>query len=244
MLDGTWIFARKRNPEGQIIKYKGRFCVRGDQQVIGVDYFDTYSPITTWSTIRLMFIMSLLSDWAMVQVDYTNAFAQAFLKEIVYIKIPMGFYSKKGSSSEIVLRLIKSLYGLVQAPRTFYEHLTDMLAKNGFTNEPNIDPCLWMNQALGLICVIYVDDCLFFAKQEKSIHNFIDRIRSTMPLKVEKGVTAFLGIKIEKEDKTKNILLTQPGLIRQILKATDLESCNPTKKPASSAPLGTDAEGC
>ena len=42
VLDGTWVFARKRNPEGEITKYKGRFCVRGDQQQYGIDYFVVY----------------------------------------------------------------------------------------------------------------------------------------------------------------------------------------------------------
>ena len=41
VLGGTWVFKRKRTPEGVITKHKARFCVRGDQQVQGVDYFET-----------------------------------------------------------------------------------------------------------------------------------------------------------------------------------------------------------
>ena len=91
VLGGTWVFKRKRTPEGVITKYKARFCVRGDQQVEGEDYFETYAPVTMWSTVRTMFTLSLICNLTTVQVDYTNAFAQAKLKEEVYIEIPKGF---------------------------------------------------------------------------------------------------------------------------------------------------------
>ena len=51
VLGGTWVFRRKRNPEGKIIKYKARYCVRGDQQIAGIDYFESYAPVTQWSTV-------------------------------------------------------------------------------------------------------------------------------------------------------------------------------------------------
>ena len=42
VLPGTWAFKRKRFPDGRLRKCKARFCVRGDKQVEGVDYFETY----------------------------------------------------------------------------------------------------------------------------------------------------------------------------------------------------------
>ena len=133
------------------------------------------------------------------------------------------------------------MYGLVQAPRTFYEHLTDTLTSEGFECDKNIDACLWVNQKLQIICVINVDDCLFFAKKDKTIHKFIKGIVSKMPLKVENSVTAFLCIKISKEGSKIN--LTQPSLIRQIIKATHLEDCNAVYAPAVHTPVGTDLLG-
>jgi hypothetical protein len=37
ILGGTWVFKRKRDTSGKITKHKARYCVRGDQQVAGVD---------------------------------------------------------------------------------------------------------------------------------------------------------------------------------------------------------------
>ena len=57
VLASTWVFKRKRYPDGSVKKLKARICVRRDQQVLDVDYFDTFSPVVQWSTIRLMFII-------------------------------------------------------------------------------------------------------------------------------------------------------------------------------------------
>ena len=70
VLPGTWTFKRKRYPDGRIKKYKARFCVRGDKQVIGVDVFETYAPVVQWSSVCLCFILSVILDCSSRQVDY------------------------------------------------------------------------------------------------------------------------------------------------------------------------------
>ena len=238
VLGGTWVFRRKRNPEGKIIKYKARFCVRGDQQVAGVDYFESYAPVTMWYTVRMMFILSILYNWYTVQVDYTNAFAQAFLKETVYMEVPRGFTA---SGTDIVLLLLKSLYELVQAPKTFYDLLTSQLTRCGYVSQPSIDPCLWIHPKRKIICVIWVDDCLFFGADKNQIHQSINELKQNMPLTMEDSVTAFLGIKVERSDA--GYKLSQPGLPTKIIEALDMTDCNPCKTPAEKAPIGTDVLG-
>jgi histone deacetylase 1/2 len=67
----------------------------------------------------------LQNGWKTRQVDYKNAFAQAKLAETVFVKPPRLF--SYGSGQNVVLKLLKSLYGLRQAPRTFFEKLHDGL---------------------------------------------------------------------------------------------------------------------
>lgn len=90
-------------------------------QIIGVDFFETYALFVQWSTIRLLLSTVLTKNWSTRQVDYTNAFAQAELKEEVYVECPKLFGPKSGTDK--VLHLLKSMYGLRQAPRTFFEKL-------------------------------------------------------------------------------------------------------------------------
>ena len=41
----TWAFRLKRFPNGLAKKFKARFCIRGDRQVEGVDFFETWAPV-------------------------------------------------------------------------------------------------------------------------------------------------------------------------------------------------------
>lgn len=56
ILQSTWVFKRKRYPDGTLKNYKARFCVRGDQHIEGVDIFDTYTPVVSWITVRLVLV--------------------------------------------------------------------------------------------------------------------------------------------------------------------------------------------
>ena len=47
----TWAFKRKRYPDGSVKKLKARICVRGDQQVKGIDVFDTFAPVVQWAVV-------------------------------------------------------------------------------------------------------------------------------------------------------------------------------------------------
>ena len=110
-LPSTWVFHRKRFPDGSIRKLKARLCVRGDKQVPGIDFTESYSPVVQWTSICLILILSLILNWQMAQTDYTNAFAQSTLAEEVYMEIPKDFMTSD-KNNDYVLKLNKSLYGL------------------------------------------------------------------------------------------------------------------------------------
>ena len=58
VLPSTWAFKCKRYPDGRIKKFKARFCTSGDRQKEGIDYFETWSLVSQWQTVRLMMIFS------------------------------------------------------------------------------------------------------------------------------------------------------------------------------------------
>jgi hypothetical protein len=143
VLPSTWAFECKRFPDGIIRKLKARFCARGDRQIEGLNFFETFAPVVAWETIRIMLILSIIFDLATLQVDYTAAFVHADIdkppnwdtmtelekeRSGVYIEIPRGF----GEDGK-VLKLKKSLYGLKQSPRNFVLHRKGKLDKVGFT---------------------------------------------------------------------------------------------------------------
>jgi hypothetical protein len=127
-IDSTWAFKIKRYPDGLIKKFKARFCVHGDQQIHGVDFFETYAPVVQWTTIRLMLILEVLLGLKSKQGDITAAFVHADVEEgeNIYVEMPRGF--KKNRK---VLKLKKTLYGLRQSPRAFWLYLTEKMEACG-----------------------------------------------------------------------------------------------------------------
>ena len=108
VLPSTWVYKCKCYPDCHMQKLKVHFCVHGDEQVEGVNFFDMYDPVVSWTAIHLMLILSMLLDLKTKQVDYSNAFVHAYLQEQVYIELPKEFEAEEDS----ILHLNKSLYGL------------------------------------------------------------------------------------------------------------------------------------
>ena len=241
VLPSTWAFKRKRYPDGRIWKLKARFCVRGDRQVEGVDYFDTYAPVVSWTAVRLMFTLSLVLNLATKQVDYANAFVQAELKEDVYVELPKDF-SQANQDQDFVLKLKKSLYGLKQAPLVWFERLRDGLLERGF-RQSAIEPCLFIQAKTGLICLVYVDDCLFFAKDTKTIDTMLASLSTDFKLEPEDDVTAFLGIEFRKHNSG-TLEMIQPHLINRVIEAVfGANECHAKATPATGSPVHTDEGG-
>jgi hypothetical protein len=160
VIASTWAFKCKRYPDGLIKKFKAQFCAQGDQQLEGIDFFETYATVVQWTTIRLMFILEILLGLKSKQGDIACAFLHADLEpdENVYDEMPLGFtqYSKNGIQK--VLKLKKTLYGLQQSPQAFWKYITEKL-KSCRLEQSKFDPCLFVGSKV--ICIVYVEDLIF-----------------------------------------------------------------------------------
>ena len=85
-----WSFKRKRRPDGKVLKYKARLCAHGGQQKWGVNYWETYSPVVNWMSVRLLLVIALIHDLPMRSVDFVLAFPQADLDVPIYMELPAG----------------------------------------------------------------------------------------------------------------------------------------------------------
>ena len=89
--------------------------IKGYRQTEGLDYFDTYSPVTRINSIRMVLAITALKDLEVHQMDVKTAFLNGDLNEEIYMEQPKGF-SAPGQEMK-VCRLMKSLYRLKQAPK-------------------------------------------------------------------------------------------------------------------------------
>eukprot|EP00956_Cyclotella_meneghiniana_P026151 scaffold55881_cov77-Cyclotella_meneghiniana.AAC.1 len=224
ILPSTWAFKCKRYPDGRVKKFKAHFCARdGDRQVEGIDYFETWSPVAQWVTVRLMMILSVVLRLKTAQADITTAFVHAELppEEQVFIHQPCGFkvHCDEGelylSSNLEELRLVKS----------------------------NFDPCLFIGTKV--IVVVYVDDCLLYAKEDRHIEDLLVQLRERkVQINREGSAEGFLGVNVS-YSPADSVTLTQEGLTKRIITTLGLDSfySRSTDTPAEVGPLPKDADG-
>jgi hypothetical protein len=143
VLDSVWSMKRKRDIKTRkVYKHKARLNVHGGQQEFAVNFFETFSPVVNWFSVRLIFTLSLLSDWNTKQVDFILAYPQAPIEFDMYMNLPKGIQMANGNKNTHVLKLLKNLYGQKQAGRVWNKHLTSGLVKIGFV-QSKVDECVF-----------------------------------------------------------------------------------------------------
>ena len=161
VLPAVWSMKRKRDLVTRLpTKHKARINIHGGKQEYGVNYYETFSPVVTWTTIRLSLTLALLQNWFSRQIDFVLAFPQAPIEFDMYMEIPKGIDVENGSPKTHVLKLLKNLYGLKQAARQFYLHLKDGLLRLGFHTSA-IDECLFYRS--DILFIVYVDDGIIYS---------------------------------------------------------------------------------
>ena len=90
-LGSKWIFKRKMKPDGTIDKYKAKLIVKGYREKEDLDYFDTYSPVTRITSIRMLIALAAVYDLKIHQMDVKTTFLNGELEEEIYMEQPEGF---------------------------------------------------------------------------------------------------------------------------------------------------------
>ncbi|CAM8902544.1 unnamed protein product [Rhodiola kirilowii] len=106
-LDSKWIFTKKMKVDGTIEKHKARLVIKGYRQKEGLDYFDTFSPVTRITSIRMIITIAALRNLEIHQMDVKTAFLNGDLDEEIYMEQPEGCIVP--GQKRKVCKLVKSL---------------------------------------------------------------------------------------------------------------------------------------
>lgn len=219
----VWSMKRKRDPTGEIIKWKARLCAHGGMQVYGDTYWDTYSPVVSWSTVRLVMILAIILGWEMRSIDFILAYPQADVSsKNIYMRPPKGTKNKK--NSPVMLKLIKNLYGLKDAGLTWFEHIKKGLLERGW-KPSDIDPCLFTKGTV--ILVLYVDDAYLTGPNKSDIDSAITSLKQDFSLTDEGDLKDYLGVRIIRHDDG-TAELVQPRMIDRCLNIVGFPTRNDT----------------
>ena len=226
ILPCVWAMRRKRRiMDGMIYKWKARLNVDGGKQIYGVDYWETYAPVATWFTIRLVLIMAIKEKWCIKSLDFVQAYPQAPVEVELYIDIPKGFLVN-GQRKEYALKILRNVYGQKQAGRVWNQFLVSGLIELGFEQSQH-DMCLFWRGTC--IIVIYTDDTIVTGPVKQEVNDTLKLIESKFKITTNDKVEDFLGVNICYND-VGGFTLSQPHLIKAIIKDLGLNTENSKAK--------------
>lgn len=228
VVDCKWVFNIKCNINGKPVKYKARLVAKGFSQKHHIDYEETFAPVARMTSFR--FILAFANQWQLLvhHMDVKTAFLNGLLKETIYMKIPEGV----SNNDQQVCLLHKSLYGLKQSSRCWYEHFDNILKQRDF-NHSKVDHCVYIldksNINANIYVLLYVDDVVIVTKNSTTMKNFKDYLQHCFKMVDLDEIKLFLGIRIQRD--TDCFKLDQSVYLTNVLTKYNMLDCKHVETP-------------
>ena len=161
-------------------------------------------------------------------MDVKNAFLHGDLQEEVYMHIPPGFETNQTNGK--ILRLRRSLYGLKQSPRAWFERFRRAILKKGYY-QSNADHTLFYKQNMGKIAmlIVYVDDIVITGDNHEEISHLKTHLAQEFEVKDLGHLRYFLGIEVSRGPK--GMFLSQRKYVLDLLREAGMLGCRPASTP-------------
>nr|GEW50945.1 hypothetical protein [Tanacetum cinerariifolium] len=211
------------------------------QKEEGIDYEEVFALVARIEAIRLFLAYASFMGFMVYQMDVKSAFLYETIEEEVYVCQPSGF--EDPDYPDKVYKVVKTLYGLHQAPRAWYETLANYLLENGF-QRGKIDHTLFIKRQKGniLLIQIYVDDIIFGSTNKDLCQAFKKLMKDKFQMSSMGELTFFFGIQVKQ--KPDGIFISQDKYVAEILRKFGLTDGKLASTPIDTKkPLLKDLDG-
>ena len=185
VLDVKWVYAKKDEN-----LFKSRLVVRGFQQEEYVE--NIYAPVTKMQSLKILLSYCVRFGLKIEQMDVETAFLNGKINSEIYVEQPEGFMTK---SEEYVCKLNKTLYGLRESPRAWYDVFDKYITQLGFV-KCEFEVCLYVlvNDNDQIFIILFVDDTLICSKNESNIQKIKQFLSEKFKMKDLGKIKKYLGI--------------------------------------------------
>ena len=226
-----WVIKTKRDSMGNVERYKARLVAKGYTQKDGIDYKETFSPVSKKDSLRIIMALVAHYDLELHQMDVKTAFLNGDLEEEVYMDQPQGFETTGKES--LVCKRKKSIYGFKQTSRQWYSKFNNTILSYGFV-ENTVDTCIYMKVTGSqfVILELYVDDILLAANDKGMLRDVKAFLSKNFEMKDMGEASYVIGIEIF-HDRSQGVLgLSQKAYINKVLERYRMD-----KSTASPVPI-------
>jgi len=243
LVKSKWVFKVKYNADGSLQRFRARLVAKGFSQSADVDYYETFSPVFGYTSLRTVLARAAAYDLQIDQWDLKNSFIQQDIDvPHMYMECPEGYSNIiSGTNRKAALHFKKSLYGLKQSSRLLHKRLASFLKNLGFKQLVS-DQCVF-TRGVGedevTICT-WVDDIIMCSKRENSEA----RKKFDFDLRKEFEVSPWtsgeagwiLNMNVKRDWSRGTLHLSQEAAIEKLAKRFDLvkENCEKPTTPMDS----------
>ncbi|TYK15005.1 cysteine-rich RLK RECEPTOR-like protein kinase [Cucumis melo var. makuwa] len=191
-----WMFTVKCKTDGSVERYKARLVAKGLTQIYGVDYQETFAPFAKINSIRISLSIAVNFDTPLYQFDVKNVFLNGELEEEVFMDLPPGF--NVGLGIDKVCKLKRSLYGLKQPPRSWFERFKKAVTSYGFSQSQDNHTIFYKytrNDKV-VVLIVYVDDIILVGSDETGLVFVKKKLAYDFQIKDLETLKYFLGMSL------------------------------------------------
>jgi hypothetical protein len=230
---GKWVFTIKQGKSPDEKKYKARYVAKGYSQQPGIDFDETFSPTTRFTSVRVLLQLAVNNGYHVHQMDVKGAYLNAPIDKEIYLEQPPGYRQESDDETHLTCRLNKSIYGLKQSGRNWYSTLTNFLKTHDFKPNP-ADPCTYTSGETTddlMMIIFWVDDIILACKDIKRITEVKAALNHEFNMDDRGELSWYLGIEFRRL-KDGSIFMSQQKYINNILQRFNMKDCKPVKTPA------------
>jgi hypothetical protein len=204
-IDSRIVFKVKHRADGTFDKFKARLVAKGFMQRLGFDFFSTFSPMATLTTVRTVFALAVRLGLPIYHADIPQAFVTAKLSEDVWLRLPPGIHINRDGKQHRIVKLLRALYGLRQSPQQFNKELIKFLVggiDNLHFSQASADSCLFYHvdpiTKKFVLVVSEVDDLIIVGTDTEGVEKLKEGLIERFKIDDTKWemLSSFLGINI------------------------------------------------